>query len=69
MGGLVAYASSQVLDVAVLLPFAAGNFLYIAAADLIPEVKHHVRLSRSVLHFAAFTAGLVLLLGVRFLFS
>lgn len=23
-----------------LLPFAASNFIYIAAADLIPEIKH-----------------------------
>ena len=68
-GGLVAYASSQVFDVAFLLPFAAGNFLYIAAADLIPEVKHHVRLSRSLLHFAAFNAGLALLLAVRIISS
>jgi hypothetical protein len=41
LGGIVAYGASFVLDVTFLLPFAAGNFIYIAAADLIPEIKHH----------------------------
>jgi zinc and cadmium transporter len=38
LGGLIAYLVSSGLDVAWLLPFAAGNFLYIAAADLIPQL-------------------------------
>lgn len=66
-GGLAAYASARFMDVAFLLPFAAGNFIYIAAADLIPEVKHQTRLSLSILHFVAFTAGLALLLVMRFI--
>jgi zinc and cadmium transporter len=69
VGGLVAYASSRVFDVSFLLPLAAGNFVYIAAADLIPEVKHHVSLTQNLLHFSAFTAGLALLLAVRLAFA
>ena len=38
-GGLVAYAISEGVSVDFLIPFAAGNFLYIGAADLIPEFK------------------------------
>lgn len=38
VGGLVAYAVSNQFDVAFLVPFAAGNFVYIAAADLIPQI-------------------------------
>lgn len=38
VGGLVAYAVSDQLNVAFLVPFAAGNFVYIAAADLIPQI-------------------------------
>jgi len=68
-GGLAAYASARVFDVAFLLPFAAGNFIYIAAADLIPEVKHQTRMSLSILHFAAFAAGLAVLLVVRLVFD
>jgi len=37
-GGLVTYALSGSLNVTLLVPFAAGNFVYIAAADLIPQI-------------------------------
>jgi zinc and cadmium transporter len=42
VGGLVAYALSDTVDVAFLLPFAAGNFIYIAAADLVPQITSPV---------------------------
>ena len=35
-GGLFAYLISVQIDVAFLVPFAAGNFIYIAASDLVP---------------------------------
>jgi zinc and cadmium transporter len=38
VGALVAYAVSGAVDVAFLVPFAAGNFVYIAASDLIPQI-------------------------------
>jgi zinc and cadmium transporter len=65
VGGLLAYAASFRLDVAFLVPFAAGNFLYIAAADLIPEVKAHAGLKANVAHFAAFAAGVALMAAVK----
>jgi zinc and cadmium transporter len=65
VGGLVAYAVSLTADVSFLLPFAAGNFIYIAAADLIPEVKHEESLARAGLHFVCFLIGLLLLLVIR----
>jgi zinc and cadmium transporter len=64
-GGLIAYAASFRLDVAFLVPFAAGNFIYIAAADLIPEVKAHADAKSNVVHFAAFAAGVALMLAVK----
>jgi len=39
--GILIYFLSSGLDTTFLLPFAAGNFIYIAASDLIPEIKHH----------------------------
>jgi zinc and cadmium transporter len=42
LGGLIANALSDSLDVAFLLPFAAGNFVYIAAADLVPQITSPV---------------------------
>jgi zinc and cadmium transporter len=69
VGGIVAYSASFTFDVTFLLPFAAGNFIYIAAADLIPEIKHEESARLNVVHFLAFLAGIVLLLAVRFVFE
>lgn len=65
VGGLVAWALARGIDTWVLLPFAAGNFIYIAAADLIPEIKHHPEPARSLLHFATFVIGVAILLALR----
>jgi zinc and cadmium transporter len=65
VGGLIAYAASFQMDVTFLVPFAAGNFVYIAASDLVPEVnRHHSPLINAV-HFIAFVAGIGLLLAVK----
>ncbi len=67
VGGVLAWAVSARLEVAFLLPLGAGNFLYIAASDLIPEIKHPSDGPTAVVHFAAFLAGVVLLFVVRLL--
>jgi zinc and cadmium transporter len=66
-GGVVGYFASSVMGASVvyLLPFAAGNFIYIAAADLIPEIKHGVSLRRSIIHFFVFLAGIGVMLLVK----
>jgi len=64
-GGLLAYYLSADIDTALLLAFAAGNFIYIAASDLIPEVKQERGLARSLTHFGAFAAGILLILVTR----
>jgi zinc and cadmium transporter len=65
VGGLVAYGASFRLNVAFLVAFAAGNFIYIGASDLIPEVKEHADLRANLVHFAAFLAGVALMLVVK----
>jgi zinc and cadmium transporter len=65
VGGLLAYFASLSTDVAFLLPVAAGNFLYIGASDLVPEINKHEDAKRNVEHFMAFLAGLFLLLALR----
>ena len=65
IGALVACAASARIDVAFLIPFAAGNFLYIGAADLIPEIKKGYHVTTNVIHFVAFSLGLGLLLSLR----
>lgn len=65
LGGVIAYAASTNLNVAPLVPLAAGNFIYIAASDLVPEVNKHHELKANIIHFFAFLAGLALLLTVK----
>jgi zinc and cadmium transporter len=60
IGALVALAVSGAVDVALLLPFAAGNFAYIAASDLIPQLRA-TGLGRQLEYFAALLGGLVVL--------
>ena len=62
LGGLVAYALSFQVDVSWLIPFAAGNFLYIGASDLVPEVNKHHDLKANAIHLLAFVLGLALML-------
>jgi zinc and cadmium transporter len=64
LGGLLTYAVSHTLDVSWLVPLAAGNFLYIGASDLVPEVNKARSFATSLLHFAVFAAGLGLLLAI-----
>ena len=65
VGSLIAYAASFRLDVTFLVPFAAGNFIYIGAADLIPEVKAHADPGANLVDFAAFAVGVSLMLAVK----
>ncbi len=66
-GGLVAWYFAKEIDVSYLLPFAAGNFIYIAASDLIPEVKHRENIKENIVHFATFVFGLLLMWGLTLL--
>lgn len=65
-GGLLAYGASSAVNVAFLVPFAAGNFIYIAAADLIPEVQEHEDWKVNLAHLSALLAGIGLMGGLRF---
>ncbi|MCB1024444.1 MAG: ZIP family metal transporter [Acidobacteria bacterium] len=65
-GGLVAYMVSIQYDIAFLIPFAAGNFIYIGASDLVPEVNKHESLKANFIHFMAFVFGIGLLFFVKY---
>lgn len=64
LGGLIAYYFSASYDVSFLLPFAAGNFIYIAASDLIPEVKHSEKIKTNLVHFISFLLGIAIIYAV-----
>ncbi|MCZ6602300.1 MAG: ZIP family metal transporter [Planctomycetota bacterium] len=65
IGGIITYMASSVVDVTFLVPFAAGNFIYVAASDLVPEVNKHHQLRENMTHLASFIAGIALLLVIR----
>jgi zinc and cadmium transporter len=69
MGGLIAYAGSLDFNVAFLIPFAAGNFIYIGASDLVPEVSKHGELKNNALNLFAFIAGIGLMAIVKIAFD
>ncbi len=61
LGGLVAYALSGSVDIVFLVPFAAGNFAYIGATDLLPELTTDPVLSNKIAGFGSFLVGLAVL--------
>ncbi|MFO8010773.1 MAG: ZIP family metal transporter [Dehalococcoidia bacterium] len=67
-GGLIAYFVSSNVDIGFLVPFAAGNFLYIGAVDLIPELKETARVSSThIWNIVFWMSGMGLMLLVRYL--
>ncbi len=66
LGALVAWSAARQfeLDVAGLALFAAGNFIYIAASDLVPEIKRDLAPTRAALHLGCLLLGLVLMLAM-----
>ena len=69
LGGVTAYFLAAKINIVYLLPFAAGNFIYIACSDLIPEIKVNENMKRNLLHFSFFILGIAFLTGIKFLFE
>ncbi len=61
LGSGIAWLASFQADVAFLVPFAAGNFLYIGASDLVPQVNRSHASREAAIHLACFAGGLVVL--------
>ncbi len=52
-----------------LIPFAAGGFIYIACADLIPEIHKEPKLSKSLISFSIFIVGIIFMYAVKYFFN
>ena len=61
VGGLVAYGLADAIDVGFLVAVGAGSFVYIAAVDLLPEIKRSPSLPAAGARFGAFLLGTALL--------
>jgi zinc and cadmium transporter len=68
IGGIVAYVLSKQVHVDFLIPLAAGNFLYIGASDLVPEVNKNEKLTANIIHFCSFCLGILLMWAVKMIF-
>jgi zinc and cadmium transporter len=47
-----------------LIPFAAGNFIYIAASNLLPQLHRHCDTKETIEHLAAIILGVIIVLVV-----
>jgi len=67
IGGIIGFffAGTVGRSIIFLLPFAAGHFIYIAAADLIPEIKHKTDFKKSIIHFFVFLLGTGFMLMIK----
>ncbi len=66
IGAFLVFGLSEVAEGIehILLPIAAGNFLYIAGADLIPELHKEMRLKSAVQQLIAMLIGIGLIASV-----
>lgn len=70
LGGIVGFFLSNIIEnfVYILLPFAAGGFLYIAATDLIPELKKETNIRKSIPTILIFIVGIFLMWILKIIF-
>mgnify|MGYP001560281388 FL=1 len=50
-----------------IIPFAAGNFIYIAGSDLVPELHKTKHAGHSLIQLGAILVGLALMVGLLFI--
>lgn len=65
VGGVLAYFMAERIDLGAVIALAGGSFVYIAAVDLVPEIKRHESLRHNLLHFSCFAGGLLLLFALK----
>ncbi|MCK4808537.1 MAG: ZIP family metal transporter [Candidatus Aenigmarchaeota archaeon] len=67
LGGIVGFylAAYSEMFLIFLLPFAAGGFIYIAACDLIPEIRKETNLKKSLLNFTVFILGILIMYFIK----
>lgn len=51
----------------ILVPIAAGGFIYIAGSDLIPELHKEFQLKKSIWQLIVFILGILVMVGLLFL--
>jgi zinc and cadmium transporter len=65
VGSVLIFFLAREIEVHFLIPFAAGMFLYVAAVDLVPEIKNHHNAKKNAIHFISFVIGVSIILVFR----
>lgn len=68
-GGLAGYFFFSLTGsfTALLLPIAAGGFIYISASDLLPEIRKEMNLNKSIYSFLLILAGFLMMYLMKFM--
>jgi zinc and cadmium transporter len=70
-GGTIGYfiATSVEQTIIFLLPFAAGGFIYIAATDLVPEIKKELDIRKYMITLIFFLCGILIMWFIKYYFQ
>lgn len=68
-GGMIGFFLFRKIEEGILffLPFTAGSFIYIAASDLIPQIKQEGDIKKSAVHFFVFLTGITIMFLMKLL--
>jgi zinc and cadmium transporter len=71
LGGIVGYFVSNFIENIVLfiLPFAAGGFIYIAATDLVPEIRKELDMRKYMATLFVFICGIFIMWVTKVVFG
>jgi len=71
LGGIVGYFISNRIENVVLyiLPFAAGGFIYIAATDLVPEIRKELDMKKYMATLIVFICGIIIMWITKVVFG
>ena len=71
LGGVIGYFISMYIEDIVLyiIPFAAGGFIYIAATDLVPEIRKELDMKKYMATLLVFICGILLMWVTMAVFS
>ena len=71
LGGIVGYFVSSLVEniVIFILPFAAGGFVYIAATDLVPEIRKELDMKKYMATLFVFICGILIMWITKVVFG
>jgi len=70
-GGIVGFFISSYIEniVIYILPFAAGGFIYIAATDLVPEIRKELDMKKYMATLVVFICGILIMWVTKVVFG